>query len=185
MNLAEALDAALRDRYPVPQVRRPATHRQGLTARLNALEKLHARQGDRPGAAGRRAAKAIGIAPDTWTRWKNGQRKPSAASLRKIEGAYARNVVLPKMRTRVNNLPVPNSVTVTAVINWNGYKNRQQHRSTTLGNMRTVMVHVIRAWANLGPDAAADAFERGAAENESVSYIKFEGDDVEVRFPYD
>lgn len=150
---------------------------------MNQLEKEFQQPGDRKGAAGRRAAKAAGIAPDTWTRWKNNQRTPSAGSLRKLEGAYARFVQLPKFRRRVNATNAPNRVRVTAVINWNGYVNRTAQRSTTLENMRAVMVRVIRAWAMAGPEAAADAFQQGVASAHNTNFVLFEGDRVEIEFP--
>lgn len=186
-DLAEALDEALRDRYPMPGVKRPATHRQGLLARLGQLEKAFTRKGDRPGAAGRRAARAAGIAPDTWTRWRSGQRKPSAASLRKLEGAYVRHVQLPAFRRRVNGQTPPARVRVRAYIRWSSSPrkmyNRTPLRTTTLEGMRGAMVGVIRAWATAGPEAAAEAFERAAAEVYRSDEIRFEGDEVEIEFP--
>jgi hypothetical protein len=186
-DLAEALDQALRDRYPKPEIRRPATHRQGLLARMNQLEKQFTAKGDRKGAAGRRAAKAAGIAPDTWTRWKNNQRQPGAASLRKLEAAYTRLVQLPKFRQKVNGQQAPNRVRVTATIRWSkspkSNYNKTAQRTTTLEGMRGVMVGVIRAWATAGPEAAADALERGAASVYRSDEIKFEGDEVEITFP--
>lgn len=183
-DLATALDDALRDRYPIAGPKRPATHRQGLTARMNALEKLF--PGGRKGSAGRRAAAAAGIAPDTWTRWKNGQRKPGAASLRKLETAFNRLVALPAFRKRLTSKPVPNRVKITATIKWSSSPqknyNRQQHRTTTLESMRPVMVKVIRAWALAGPEAAADVLERGAAAVYRADEIRFEGDSVIVEF---
>lgn len=186
-DLAEALDEALRDRYPMPSIKRPPTHRQGLLARLNQVEKTFQREGDRPGAAGRRAAKAAGIAPDTWTRWKNNQRKPGAASLRKIEEAYARYVQMPSFRRKVNRTPAPNRVRIRAVIKWSSSPrkmyNKVRERTTTLEGMRAVMRKVIRAWATAGPEAAADALEAGAASVYRSDEIRFEGDNVEVTFP--
>lgn len=186
-DLAEALDEALTARYPIPEVKTPVTQRRGLMARMNQLEKQFQQPGDRKGAAGRRAAKAAGIAPDTWTRWKNNQRKPGAASLRKLEGAYARYIQAPKLKARVNGQGAPNLVRVTATIKWSSSPkknyNKQAHRSTTLEGMRGVMVGVIRAWATAGPEAAADALERGAASVYRSDEIKFEGDHVEVEFP--
>ena len=186
-DLAEALDAALRDRYPMTEPKRPATHRQGLTARMTQLEKEFSQPGDRKGSAGRRAARAAGIAPDTWTRWRNNQRKPGAASLRKLEAAYARLVTLPKFRRKVNSQAAPNRVKITAEIKWSDSPrkmyNRTRYRTTTLEGMAGVMVAVIRAWATAGPEAAADALERGAAAVYRTDEIRFEGDNVTVEFP--
>ena len=50
-DLPEALDAALRARYRVSEVKTPVTQRRGLLARMNQLEKLHQRPGDQIGRA--------------------------------------------------------------------------------------------------------------------------------------
>ena len=175
--LSEALDATLRARYMPRGLRSPITQQRGLNARLNALQKQFPTQ--------RALAAALGVGPQAIRRWRAGTQKPSAAAQRKIEGAYNRNITLPAMRKRLKNLPPPNSVTVSATVNWNGYKNRVEHRSVTFGGMRGVMVRVIRAWVAAGPQAAADAFERGAAAVEKVPSIKFEGDDVDVFIPWE
>lgn len=177
MNLAEALDDVLRARYMGGELKRPVTHRQGLTARLNAIQRQFPTQ--------KAMAAALGVSPRTLQRWRDGSRKPNGPSLRKVEGTHNRLVTLPRMRARLKSLPPPNSVTVTAIVNWNGYKNRQERRSTTLGGMRTVMTKVIRVWATAGPDAAADTFERGAAALHNTPSIKFEGDDVIVTIPWE
>lgn len=176
-SLPEALDAALRARYMPTELKRPVTHRQGLTARLNAIERQFPTK--------KAMAAALGVGPQALRRWRAGTQKPSTATQRKIERTYNRLVTLPKMRARLKSLPAPNSVTVSAEINWNGYKNRQAHRSTTLGHMRGVMVRVIRAWAGAGPQAAAQAFEQGAAAVHNTPSIKFEGDDVDVSIPWE
>lgn len=184
-DLARALDEALTERYPPVGPKRPATHRQGLTARMNALEKLFPSK--RKGSAGRAAAKAAGIAPDTWTRWKNNkQRKPTAASLRKLEEAFDRLVRLPGMRKRFKAVAVPNRVKVTATIRWSSSPgknyNKQAHRTTTLESMRPVMRAVIRAWVHHGPEVAAHTFEDGTAELYRTDEVRFEGDRVTVEF---
>lgn len=188
MDLATALDEALRDRYPIREPKTPVTQRRGLTARMNALEKEFTQKGDRRGAAGRRAAKAAGIHPDTWTRWKNAQRKPGAASLRKLEAAFTRLVTVPAFRRRLKDpRQVPNRVKVTATIKWSSSPqknyNRRQHRTTILESMRPAMVRVIRAWVAAGPEAAAEALETGAAAVYRADEIRFEGDSVVVEFP--
>lgn len=187
-DLAGALDTALRARYPqTADIRRPVTHRQGLTARMNALEKLFTVKGDRKGAAARRAAEAAGIKLRTWQKWRKGDAKPNASNARKLEGAYVRKVQLPRFRRRVNSQAAPNRVTVTAIIRWSSSPgknyNRTRQRTTTLDGMRGVMVRVIRAWATAGPAAAAQVFETGAAEVYRTDEIAFEGDHVIVEFP--
>lgn len=178
-NLAEALDDVLRDRYMGGEIKRPITHRQGLTARLNALQKQYPTQ--------KAMAAALGVGPQAIRRWRAGTQKPGLAARRKIEGTLNRLVTLPRMRARLKSLPPPNSVTVTAIVNWNGYKNRTADgaRSVTLGGMRSVMAKVIRAWATAGPEAAAVVFERGAAAVHNTPSIVFEGDDVDVSIPWE
>lgn len=176
-SLPEALDAALRARYMGAEIRRPISHRQGLTARLNGIQKQFPTQ--------KAMAAALGVSPRTLQRWRDGSRRPDTKSQRKIEGAHNRLVALPRLRKRLGALPPPNSVAVTAVINWNGYKNRQEHRSTTLGGMRGVMANVIKAWSAAGPEAAAQVFERGAAAVHNTPSVKFEGEDVSVDFPWE
>jgi hypothetical protein len=180
--LPEALDATLRARYMGGEIRRPITHKQGLTARMNALERHFTQKGDRRGAATKRVAAYLGITPRTWQRWRDGSRK---ANLPKVEGAVNRLITLPRMRARLKSLPPPNSVTVDAVVIWNGYKNRTEQRSVTLGSMRPVMARVIRVWATAGPQAAAQLFERGAAAEHNVPSIVFGGDDVTVSIPWE
>jgi hypothetical protein len=180
-DLAGALDKALRERFPVAGIKTPATARRGLETRMRHLENALGKQGRKSAAT--RAAEAAGIRPHTWRSWRRGSSKPGPALLAKLEDAYQRLVQYPKLRRKVNTVGAPNRVQVTAVINWNGYYNRAAYRSTTFANMRPLMVQVIRSWAREGPTAAADTFEAGIAAMENVSFVKFEGDDVEVEFP--
>jgi DNA-binding transcriptional regulator YdaS (Cro superfamily) len=184
-NIIEALDAALRARYMPRAIRSAITTTRGLNARLNALQKQFPTQ--------KALAAHLGIGPQAIRRWKAGTQKPSAATLRKIEGAHNRLVSLPEMRRRLKALPPPNSVVVAAQVNWNGYKNqaRDGQRSVTLGGMKGVMVRTIRAWATAGPEAAADVFQRGTAtvhnipNSDDAPGIQFEGDDVTVSIPWE
>jgi hypothetical protein len=191
-DLPEALDAALRARYRITEVRTPITQRRGLLARMNQLEKLHTRPGDRPGSAGRRAAIAAGLPPDQWTRWKKGQRAPSAASARKLEGAYNRQITLPAFRKKTQEKKAPNKVTVTAEIWWtdSDKKNNGDQRTVKLTGMRTAMIATIRAWIAAGPEAAAEAFQRGTARvyrvpdnDDGTPGIQFLGSSVSIEFP--
>lgn len=193
-DLEGALDAALRARYRVAEVRTPITQRRGLLGRMNQLEKLHARKGDRPGAAGRRAATAAGLPPDQWTRWKKGQRTPSPASLRKLEGAYSRQVTQPAFLKSVRSKKAPKEVRITGTIRWTDSPrkryNASPHRTTVLTGMGPTMAAVVRAWVAAGPEAAADAFQRGASavykvvdDDDGTPGIKIEGDEVTIEFP--
>ena len=160
---------------------------------MNQLEKLHTRKGDRPGSAGRRAAAAAGIPPDQWTRWKSGQRNPSAASLRKLEGAYARQVTIPAYRKSVKDKgadAVPDKVTVRAEVWWtdSDKKNNGDVRQVKLSGMKTAMSRTIKAWIAAGPEAAADAFQRGTANvyrvpdnNDDTPGVQFLGN-VQIEF---
>lgn len=186
-NIVQALDRALRARYPVQEVKTPATQRRGLTARMRQLEKLFTRKGDRPGAAGRRAAKEAGISLRTWQRWRKGEQKPTAATLRKLEKAHRDLVQLPKLKRTVNRSPVPDKVDVSAAMVWNGYKNQVPDRTVKFRHqVRAVMIATIRAWARQGPEAAAETFQNGLATAEGVPLppgIQFQGDQVEIHFP--
>lgn len=192
-DLPEALDTALRARYRMPDVKLSVSHRGGLKARMNALERLHTHKGDRKGQGATRAAQSAGISPRAWRDWKSGKvRMPALRSQRKLEGAYVRQVQLPAFRKALKDKKVPGAVQVTATIKWSYASakqyNRNAHRTTTLTGMRPAIAATIRAWAMAGPDAAADAFQRGAADAYSVGDddgrpgIEFEGDQVEVDF---
>lgn len=192
-DLPQALDAALRTRYRLPDVKSAVTTKRGRTARMNALEKLHTHKGDRKGQAATRAAAAAGIPARTWRDWKAGKVSPSPRSQRKLEGAYVRQVQLPAFRRALKDKKVPGAVQVTATIKWSkssgSQYNRTAHRTTTLTGMRSVIAATIRAWAMAGPEAAADALQYGAAaaygvpdDDDSRPGIEFEGDRVEIEF---
>lgn len=189
-DVSEALDAALSARYPRQEVKSPAASRRGLTARMNQLEKLFTRKGDRPGAARTRAAAAAGIPARTWRDWLSGRHKPGAKNLGKLQDAYHNLITLPKLRRKVTPASVPSAVNVRADVRWNGYLNRQPYRQVKFRyHVQTVMVATIRAWAREGPEAAAAAFQHGlaVAENlpstEDAPGILFEGNRVEIDFP--
>lgn len=185
-DLAGALDAALRDRYPRGGVKTPATQRRGLTARMNQLEKQFTHPGDRKGQATTRAAKAAGISARSWRDWRAGTHPPSARLLAKLEAAYDKIIVEPGWKRRVNGVPAPDRVHVSAEIWWNGYRNKTLYRTVKLAGLRNVMRHVIRAWARESPEAAAEVFERGVADVENVPEdpgIQFAGTNVVIDFP--
>lgn len=193
MNLPDALDAALRGRYRVTEVKTPATTRRGLTARMGQMEKAFTRPGDRKGTAGRRAAEAAGVSLRTWQRWRSGKQVPASRTLAKLQAAYDNLIRLPKLRKQLRAAGVPTQVTVTAVIKWSTSTgtqyNKRPHRTTTLTGMGDAMRAVLRAWALEGPQAAAEALERGTAavygvpdDDNGTPGIEFQGDEVEIEF---
>ena len=193
-DLPEALDAALRARYRISEVKTPVTQRRGLLARMNQLEKLHQRPGDKPGQAATRAAESAGIPARTWRDWRKGTHPPGPANRRKLEGAYNRQITLPAFRRSVRSKGAPDKVTVTAVVRWSDSPrkmyNATPQRTVRLRGLRAVMPGVIRAWAAAGPQAAADAFERAVStayrepdDADGGPGIRFEGDAVTVEFP--
>lgn len=193
-DLAGALDAALRARYRVSEVKTPVTQRRGLLARMNQLEKLHQRPGDRPGQAATRAAQAAGVPARTWRDWRKGTHPPSARSQRKLQAAYDQQIRQPALKRTVNRKGAPNRVTVTATVKWSSSPGKQYNatplRTVKLTGMRAAMVPVIRAWARGDLQSAADAFERGASavysvrdDDDGSPGIQFEGNRVEIEFP--
>lgn len=191
-DLAGALDAALRARYRVAEVKTPVSQRRGLLARMNQLEKLHSQKGDKPGQAATRAAQSAGIPVRTWRDWRKGTHPPSARSERKIERAYVEQITLPAYRKSAKEKGAPKKVNVSAEVWWtdSDKQNNGDQRTVKLTGMKGVMAAVIRAWIAAGPEAAADAFERGVAqvygvrENDDGSPgIQFKGNRVEIEFP--
>lgn len=189
-DLSEALDAALLRYYRVSEVRTPVTQRRGLLARMNHLEKLHRREGDKPGQAATRAAQSAGIAPRTWRDWRKGTHPPGPTSRRKLEAAYVRQITLPALKRATKRKGAPNRVTVTATIRWTTSPRKMynaiRHRTVKLTGMSPAMVATVRAWTAAGPEAAADAFERGTSLVYGVTDdggIRFEGNQVEIEFP--
>lgn len=184
-NIVNALDAALRARYMPKEIRRPITHRQGLTARLNALGRVFGTQ--------KQVAAALGINERTLRNWKSGRTKISAKNLRKIEGTHNRLVSLPRMRANMASKPAPNSVNVTAIVTWNGYRNSKGggQRTVTFSGVKAIMARVIRVWATAGPEASAAIFQRALStlnhvpNSDDEPGITFDGDDVDVSIPWE
>jgi hypothetical protein len=122
-----------------------------------------------------------------------GQRSPSAASLRKLEGAYNRQITLPAFRKAIRTRKLPSKVDVTAVYLWSGSTNHQSDKNRTVKftGMRPTMRGVVQAWVAAGPEAAAQAFERGVSALHGVPDtnddppqpgIRIQGDHVAVTF---
>lgn len=176
MNLPEALDDALRRRYPVRQVKTPATRPVGLRARMSALEKRH--KGSAP-----RAAASAGIAPRTWRDWKNGTHPPSPKSVRKLDQAYARQVVAPKVARALTGDPVKRfDISAVVVCDPQGskYKNSTDYRKFRAMDVTPAdNGKVVQAWVNDGPDQAATVLE-AVIKTAYQAVFAFEGNDVEV-----
>ena len=163
---------------------------------MNRLEKLHTRKGDKPGQAATRAAAAAGIPIRTWRDWRKGTHPPGPRNQRKLERAYTAQIILPAYRKSAQQKGTPSNVNVTAKIWWtdSDKKNNGDQRTVKFKGIKPVMAAVIRAWIAAGPEAAADAFERGVAGEHSVpdnvaedgtrtSGVQFKGTDVKVEFP--
>lgn len=191
-DLVGALDAALSARYRVTEVKSPITQRRGLLGRMNQLEKLHSKGATKAQAAARAAASA-GISKETWRRWRLGGQPPAAATLRKLEGAYTRQISLPSMKRAIKNKPAPRKVIIWSEVRWTDSDkkkyNATKYRKIEFTQMRPAMLSVIRTWAAAGPVAAAEAFERRIAEMHSVPDdedgspgVRFEGERVTITF---
>lgn len=188
MDFPEALDAALSRRYPWGEPKSPATSKRGRDARMRHLE---ARFG---GVAG--AAQAAGIGPSTWRHWKAGTRPPSPANLRKLEGAYARQIVRPKLMAAVLRKGYPTQASITAIvvadpgtpaapgaryINGGSATHPGAHREFKAGKLRgDLMIRMVNAWTTAGPEAAAAALQ-DAIKVAYKTEFAFEGNDVTVR----
>lgn len=180
-DLGTALDGALTARYGWETLRSPATSWRGLQARMNALEKA---RGGRRGAA-----QAAGIGYSTWTHLIARRREPSAATLRRLEAAYARDVLTPRVRRAIARKQVPTNLTVTADIKWSNSPrkqyNRQPYRKTHLDQLtQSDMAAVVDVWLRFGGPAAGAALERVTTRRYGLDYpkdsIEFQGDQVVI-----
>lgn len=173
----EALGAALAARYKVSEVKRPATHRQGLTARMNALVKVN--NGDY-----KRAAASAGIPERTWRDWRAGTHPPSARSLRRLEAAYGRQIVRPAVDRAmakgkgIKEIHVKADVVCDPGPSGSRYKNATVHR--WFRAEKTDTGRVVSAWITLGNEAAAQAHEAAVFEEYRQTFA-FEGNNVEVK----
>lgn len=177
MQFAAALDLALRAWYPAGGIKRPVSHRQGFTARVNALEKAY---GSRKAAAA-----AAGIGPSTWRAWFGPKpRAASAASLARLDAAYdqlRRDYV-------VKRNGVPRVMTVTAVVvadpRKSRYVNRRKpHRSFKADQLgQSGIAPIVSAW-QAGQSKEAVAHIAGVAIAAAYgTQFAFEGDNVTVEF---
>lgn len=170
----EALDAALSRRYRITEVRSPATTKRGVQARLSALERLH-------GGSGAQAAAAANIPKATWNHWKAG-RPLSPKSVRRLEGAYARQIIRPQALRKLATTPPPAAVAIHAIVvgdpgttakPGNRYTNSTPVRWFRPENLR--LGRVVQAWLHLGAAAAADVLDEEISLHYPTSF-GFEGD---------
>jgi hypothetical protein len=171
----DALDAALGARFAFPGVKSPASTRRGLTARMNALVKAH-------GGNARQAAASAGIPDRTWRDWRNGTHPPSTRSLRKLEGAYARQIVAPAVaRLLTDKSKAITDIHVRAdVIGDPGksrYRNSVIHRWFRAEKIDTQKV--VNAWLHGGGERAAQAYEAEVAKAYGTPF-GFEGNNVAI-----
>jgi len=175
----EALDAALAARYRVQEVRSPVTSKRGVQARMNALEKLH-------GGKASQAAASAGVPRSTWNHWRAG-RPLSPASARKLEHAYARQVIQPQVVRKLATTPPPARVKIhatvvgdpgTAAKPGNRYTNSTPRRWFRPEKLR--LGRVVQAWIHHGAAAAAGVLDEEIAGQYPTTF-GFE-DDVKVEF---
>lgn len=123
----QAIVDALTRKYtapPVERIKRPITHRQGLTARLAAIE---------AGTGGEQAAAdAAGVTLRTWRGWKRNPLSRLAGKSRQgVEQAYRtdwerRNAdPVRQMRYALAKARHEPEITITAEMQWDGYYNGQ------------------------------------------------------------
>lgn len=181
MNLGEALKAELDRKYGrYWGVTRPADSIQGRVSRMARLEREHGS----PAAA----ARAVGVTPGTWVRWKRpGIQAPSKASLRKLVDAYQAAIDPAKQRAI---LRLARAIArVSAVIRW-GDSNTKYNKLN--GGYRTTTLDPINMRVLITPWQAGDLTELALQFETAVSRhyarltdtgepdIAFEGNNVEV-----
>lgn len=183
--IVAAMDAD-RARYTAPPlegIKRPISQRQGLTARLRAIET--ATGGEKAAAA------AVGVTARTWRGWKNNPlSRPAARSLAGIERAYqddlrARSEDPVRQRRYAMAKAKNTNVSIRAEMQWDGYyngqeeqvaadhpeapdpENRKAHRRVDFG--RLDISSVVRAWL-LGNDTRRP-MEKVLSANFGNAYI--------------
>lgn len=119
MDLVEAIDAALAERYALGansagrEPRTPITEQRGLLARMNRIMDKFGGRGEP--SARRRAAQASGIPYSTWNHALRG-RNVSQKTLGKLGGAFAKLVTSPARALRVKKRGLPGNWLITAVV---------------------------------------------------------------------
>jgi hypothetical protein len=179
MNIGQAIMAELDDRFGHHgEVISPVSSDRGRIARMHALERKH--------GSPKAAAAALGISRETWRRWglrksQKGHQAPSAANLRRLADAY-RNMLRPSRLRAAARALSPARVKVTGDIRWNGYYNRESHRSTTLDPL--ALRSLVDLWERRDTERLGERFQEIASEHYQGSIpedawegIAIEGDD--------
>lgn len=179
MNLGEALQAEMDRKWGTyGEVASPANSTRGRIARMNRLERAHG------GPAG--AAAAVGVSRGTWVRWGRTSGRvqhPSAKNLGKLEGAYRDALAPARIRAATRGLGIT-SPTVSATVRWNGYYNKQAHRSVHLDRAANY-AGLVAPWLAGNQAEMAHVFELVASDRFGLrdgdeAHLRFEGDDVTV-----
>lgn len=108
---------------PLKPIARPISHRQGLTARMHALETSH--------GGVKAAAQAAGVTPRTWRGWATNPRaRLSRKSAQGLEQAYQddldeRSADPLRQRRYALGKAKDAQIKITAEIQWDGYYNGQ------------------------------------------------------------
>lgn len=185
-DLAQALDAALHDRYhlaPKSKWREPRSSvdtPRGLSARLNRI--LDRVKGDE-----RQAAREVGVTLRTWRSWQSGAR-PSARSRSKVSMAFGRVVSAPALAAVVARVGYPAEWHIWAVVvadpRRNRYINKKRAGPSREAGWRMFRAQgldgepIVTAWLE-GGDAAAELLDEISRKYGGEEF-GFEGDDVEV-----
>lgn len=192
MNIGQALDKALSDYYPVPEIASAATSARGLNARLGAIMRGHgiapAAWSKAPKAERQRVARSMGTVPDTVTRWLRGQRPPAARSLAKVEKAYQKERRRQQRHKAARSKNIPTRVRVAAEIEWGSdpgdrvrYFSTPAQRSTEL-DARVHLGPVVGAWA-AGRNPVTEFMRQVKdAYDGPLMRLHFHGTQVEIEF---
>lgn len=186
-DLAQALDAALHDRYhlaPKSKWREPRSSvdtPRGLSARMNRI--LDRVKGDE-----RQAAREVGVTLRTWRSWQSGKSKPSTRSRSKVSMAFGRVVSAPALAAVVARAGYPAEWHISAVVvadpRRTRYKNKKRDGPSREEGWRTFRAQgvngepIVTAWLE-GGDAAAELLAEISRAYGGEEF-GFEGDDVEV-----
>jgi hypothetical protein len=179
VNLGEALLHRI-DQYGGGEPASPVDSDRGRIARMNHLEKAH--------GGPRGAAAAVGVSRETWRRWRltgkdprtgRPRQKPSSTSLGKLRGAARKLYDAARDRRVRGALAHVRNVRITGIIEWDGYRNPIEQRSTTLGDMSLAGLH--GPWKARDADSLAETFQ-AIIGREMDADIQILGDECRVEW---